>query len=124
MSQYPNAFCVKCGQHTETLQKRTVVLDSQARAVRGKCVKCGSDVFKFLPKKKIVLKQQERASFKAKGNQGATVTSLHEAREKRRASDKLSAAHHSRVQEKDPIDYILLILGSVAAACVSYLIIR
>jgi hypothetical protein len=49
---YPNAFCVKCGAHTETLKKHTVVLGSQARALKGVCPRCESDVYKFLPKGK------------------------------------------------------------------------
>lgn len=47
---YPNAFCVRCGSHTDTLQKHTVVLQNSARALKGVCAKCESDVYKILPK--------------------------------------------------------------------------
>jgi hypothetical protein len=47
---YPNAYCVKCGTHTDTLQKHTVTLQNQARALRGVCPDCASDVYKILPK--------------------------------------------------------------------------
>jgi len=49
---YPDAFCVKCGTHTETKQKYTVVLASNARAVKGVCPQCASNVFKIVPKAK------------------------------------------------------------------------
>lgn len=47
---YPNAYCVRCGSHTDTLQKHTVVLQNSARALKGVCAKCESDVYKILPK--------------------------------------------------------------------------
>lgn len=49
-SSYPNAFCVKCGTHTETQSKHTVLLANQARALRGVCPKCANEVYKILPK--------------------------------------------------------------------------
>ncbi len=49
---YPNAFCVKCGTHTNTEQKHTVVLSNSSRALKGVCPKCSSKVFKILPKGK------------------------------------------------------------------------
>jgi hypothetical protein len=49
-SSYPNAFCVKCGSHTDTLQKHTVLLQNNARALRGVCASCSSEVYKILPK--------------------------------------------------------------------------
>ena len=47
---YPNAFCVRCGSHTDTLEKHTVVLQNSARALKGVCSKCESAVYKILPK--------------------------------------------------------------------------
>lgn len=47
---YPNAYCVKCGKQTPTLQKHTVVLESKARALRGVCRDCEADVYRILPK--------------------------------------------------------------------------
>jgi len=47
---YPNAFCVRCGSHTDTLEKHTVVLQNSARALKGVCAKCESAVYKILPK--------------------------------------------------------------------------
>ena len=48
---YPNAYCLKCGAHTETEQKKTLVLKSNRRALNGLCHKCGHQVYKILPKK-------------------------------------------------------------------------
>jgi hypothetical protein len=49
---YPNAYCVKCGTHTDTLQKHTVVLQNNARALKGVCPTCETQVYKILPKGK------------------------------------------------------------------------
>lgn len=49
---YPDAYCVKCGTHTSTQQKQTVVLQNNARALKGVCPKCESNVYKILPKAK------------------------------------------------------------------------
>ncbi len=49
---YPNAYCVKCGSHTDTLQKHTVVLQNNARALKGVCPTCETQVYKILPKGK------------------------------------------------------------------------
>ena len=123
MSNYPNAYCVKCGDHTDTQQKHTVVLQSNARALHGKCPKCGSEVFKFLPKKS---KQGSKIESLKKPRTGATVTSLHEVRNKRRASDSLTGLENKvlAMETKQPIDYILLALGTIAAVCLLYLIYR
>lgn len=58
---YPNAYCVKCGTHTETEQKHTVMLQSSARAVKGVCPKCASNVFKIVPKAKDFSEPSEAA---------------------------------------------------------------
>lgn len=49
---YPNAYCVKCGEHTNTLEKHTVMLGSGTRALKGLCGSCSNHVYKFLPKDK------------------------------------------------------------------------
>lgn len=49
---YPNAYCVKCGTHTNTEQKHTVLLQNNARALTGICPTCESQVYKILPKGK------------------------------------------------------------------------
>ena len=49
-SSYPNAYCVKCGSHTDTQMKHTVLLSSSARAVKGVCPKCSTEVYKIVPK--------------------------------------------------------------------------
>ncbi len=49
---YPNAYCVKCGGHTDTLQKHTVLLQNNARALKGVCPSCATEVYKILPKGK------------------------------------------------------------------------
>jgi len=50
MMNYPDAYCVKCGKHTETLGKKTVVLKNSSRALKGLCPDCDSEVYKILPK--------------------------------------------------------------------------
>ena len=49
---YPQAWCVKCREHTDTQNKHTVVLANSARALTGVCPDCASQVYKILPKKK------------------------------------------------------------------------
>lgn len=49
---YPNAYCVKCGTHTNTEKKHTVLLQNNSRALSGVCPKCESKVYKILPKGK------------------------------------------------------------------------
>lgn len=51
MSQYPEAFCVSCRQHTDTQNRHTVVLANQSRALKGYCPKCKNQVYKIMPKK-------------------------------------------------------------------------
>jgi predicted nucleic acid-binding Zn-ribbon protein len=123
MSDYPNAYCVKCGHHTVTQQKHTVILQSQARALHGKCPECGSDVFKFLPKKS---KQGSKIENLKKPRKGATVTSIHDVQIKRRAGDSLTDLENQvmAMEQKQPIDYILMALGAIAAGCLIYLIYR
>jgi len=123
MSGYPDAYCVKCGHHTPTQQKHTVILQSNARALHGKCPKCGSDVFKFLPKKQ---KAETNIKSQAPKSQGATVTSLHEKR-----IEKNKRLGHSdlerqvlEMQKKQPIDYVLMVIGAIATGCFLYLIYR
>jgi hypothetical protein len=65
---YPNAYCVKCGKHTDTSQKHTVMLQSGARALKGVCQACASDVYKILPKgkaylSKVPLSSEERRRY-------------------------------------------------------------
>jgi len=52
MSNYPNAYCVKCKSHTETVGRHTVVMQNGARALHGLCPKCESEVFQIMPKTK------------------------------------------------------------------------
>ncbi len=47
----PNAYCVKCRTHTETIQKHTVVLQNNSRAMLGVCPVCATENYKILPKK-------------------------------------------------------------------------
>ena len=56
---YPDAFCVKCGNHTSTLDKHTVLLSNSARALKGHCPKCQSMVYRILPKGKKYLSAPE-----------------------------------------------------------------
>lgn len=47
---YPNAYCVKCGKQTESLDKHTIVMQNGVRAVKGVCADCRSQVYKIVPK--------------------------------------------------------------------------
>lgn len=65
---YPNAYCVKCGTHTDTLQKHTVVLQNNARALKGVCPTCETQVYKILPKgkdfgTKVALTAEEKKKY-------------------------------------------------------------
>lgn len=62
---YPNAYCVKCSKNTETIGKKTIVMRSGARAVKGTCKDCESEVFKIIPKDK-----DAEAKAKAQGAKG------------------------------------------------------
>ena len=48
---YPVAYCVKCKSYTETLDKHTVILNNNRRALKGVCPKCSSDNYRLLPAK-------------------------------------------------------------------------
>ena len=48
---YPDAYCVNCKSKKTTLEQKTVFLKNNARAMRGKCANCGTDVYRFLGKK-------------------------------------------------------------------------
>ncbi|SME88374.1 DUF5679 domain-containing protein [Pseudobacteriovorax antillogorgiicola] len=48
---YPAAYCVKCKAHTNTLNKHSVVLANNSRALRGQCPVCLSENYQFLPAK-------------------------------------------------------------------------
>ncbi len=65
MTTYPNAYCVKCGTHTETLDKRTVVLKNEARALTGHCASCASEVYRIMAKKKAEAPKAAAVSAKA-----------------------------------------------------------
>lgn len=126
MSEYPNAYCVKCGSHTNTLKKHTVILQSNARALHGTCPDCGSEVFKFLSKKDKVKSESPTGTFHKRSALGATITSIHDARIKRRSGDSLTDLENQvlAMQKKQPIDYALMILGFIAATCLIYLVYR
>ncbi len=47
---YPNAYCVHCREHTETNDKKTVLLQNSSRALTGNCGKCGEKVYQILPR--------------------------------------------------------------------------
>ena len=59
---YPDAYCVKCGKHTATTQKQTVLLQNSARALKGVCPDCTTEVYKILPKNKAFKKTTPRGS--------------------------------------------------------------
>ena len=47
---YPDAYCVKCGKHTMTQNKHTIVMSNSSRALKGVCPTCESEVYKIMPK--------------------------------------------------------------------------
>lgn len=44
-----DAYCLKCHSKTVAIDKKTVILKSNRRALRGVCQHCQSEVYKFLP---------------------------------------------------------------------------
>ena len=87
------------------------------------CPECGSDVFKFLPKKE---QKKETLQSEAPKQKMATVSSLHEKR-----IEKQQRVGHSDLerqvldlQKKQPIDYVLMAIGVIATGCFLYLIYR
>ena len=52
MSNYPDAYCIKCKTHTDTVGRHTVVMQNGARALHGVCPKCESEVFQIMSKNK------------------------------------------------------------------------
>jgi len=69
MSNYPNAYCIKCKSHTETVGRHTVVMQNGARALHGMCPKCESEVFQIVGKKKA---DEAAASSTPKQDQSAS----------------------------------------------------
>lgn len=69
-AKYPDAYCVRCQSHTPTVGKRTVILEnhSKSRAVTGSCSKCGTDVYKILPKQKVVSIHEYRPQSSARAS--------------------------------------------------------
>ena len=50
MSNYPDAYCIKCKTHTDTVGRHTVIMQNGARALHGVCPKCESEVFQIMSK--------------------------------------------------------------------------
>lgn len=49
---YPDVYCIKCKNHTDTLGKHTVRLGNQRRALRGVCPICATETYRLMPEKK------------------------------------------------------------------------
>lgn len=48
---YPNAYCVRCHEQTETVKPHTVIMENSSRALTGHCKKCGSEVYRIMSQK-------------------------------------------------------------------------
>jgi len=46
------AYCVKCRTKTEMVDVVEVTMKNGRRALKGKCSKCGTGMYKILPSKK------------------------------------------------------------------------
>ena len=46
------AYCVKCRAKTEMSDVAEVTMKNGRRALKGKCSKCGTGMYKILPSKK------------------------------------------------------------------------
>jgi len=44
-------YCVKCRQKTEMVDAKNVTMKNGRPAMKGKCAKCGTGMYKILPKK-------------------------------------------------------------------------
>jgi len=75
---YPDAYCVKCGTHTSTQKKQTVVLQNNARALKGECPTCATEVYKILPKGKAFKTTVDREESYKKKYPDAYCVKCHE----------------------------------------------
>ena len=48
---YPDAYCVRCKAHTDTLGKHTIVLSNKRRALKGVCPVCATETYRLMPEK-------------------------------------------------------------------------
>ena len=48
---YPDAYCVRCKSHTDTLGKHTIVLSNKRRALKGVCPVCATETYRLMPDK-------------------------------------------------------------------------
>jgi RNase P subunit RPR2 len=46
-----DAYCVKCKAKTEIKNPKEIIMKNGRPAITGTCSKCGTKVFKILPKK-------------------------------------------------------------------------
>lgn len=49
---YPDAYCVRCKTHTDTMGKHTVILSNKRRALKGVCPVCATENYRLMPHKK------------------------------------------------------------------------
>ena len=54
------AYCVKCRAKTEMVDAERVTMKNGRPAMKGKCAKCGTGMYKILPTKQgLILKVKE-----------------------------------------------------------------
>jgi len=52
MDQVTTGFCVRCKQKVELQNAQQITMKNGRPAMKGKCSKCGTSVFRILPSKK------------------------------------------------------------------------
>jgi DNA polymerase II large subunit len=52
MAQANTAFCVRCKATVELKDAQQITMKNGRPALKGKCTKCGTSVFRILPSKK------------------------------------------------------------------------
>jgi hypothetical protein len=56
---YPDAYCIKCKTHTDTLGKHTIILGKNRRALKGVCPICATETYRFMPNKDEKIPRRE-----------------------------------------------------------------
>ena len=48
---YSSVFCVKCKSHTDALDRHTIQLSNNRKALKGVCPICATETYRFMPDK-------------------------------------------------------------------------
>lgn len=49
---YPSVFCVKCKSHTDILDRHTIQLSNNRRALKGVCPVCATETYRLMSEEK------------------------------------------------------------------------